>query len=166
MADFTLTGKSLIFHISSMAKVIIGIHGLGNKPQKEVLENWWRKAMAEGLEKFVMPFELPLFELVYWADILYDKPLDATIQDEDDPYYLEEKYVPGFLDFETEDNSLRQKVLDFLEEQLDKLFLNDDITINYSGISDAIIHRYFSDLEFYIEKSVWIKTILNVLRVP
>jgi len=132
-----------------MAKVIIGIHGLGNKPPKEVLEDWWRSAMTEGLEKLVMPYEFPHFELVYWSDILYDKPLDATIQDEDDPYYLEEKYVPAPLDLDIEDNSLRQKVLDFLEEQLDKLFLNDDLTINYAGISDALIHRYFKDLEVY-----------------
>ena len=132
-----------------MAKVIIGIHGLGNKPPKEVLEQWWRQAMAEGLAKSKKSYQLPHFELVYWADILYDRPLDELILDRENPYFLEEKYVPGFPNAVPEDNSMRQKVLDFLEDQLDKLILNEDLTINYSGITDAFIHRYFSDLEIY-----------------
>jgi hypothetical protein len=132
-----------------MAKVIIGIHGLGNKPPKETLENWWKKAMIEGLEKLNKPYDFPQFEMVYWADVLYDKPLDEQIEDSENPFFLNEKYTPGSPDFEPEDNSIRQKVLDFLEGQLDKLFLNDDLTINYTGISDAIIHRYFKDLEIY-----------------
>lgn len=132
-----------------MAKVIIGIHGLGNKPSKEVLENWWKKAMLEGLDKLNKTYELPIFELVYWADILYERPLDEAITNEDDLFFLDEKYFPGKPDFKLEDNSLRQKVLDFLEDQLDKLFLNEDLTINYAGITDAFISRYFKDLEVY-----------------
>ena len=31
-----------------MSKVIIGIHGLGNKPQKNLLEEWWKAAINEG----------------------------------------------------------------------------------------------------------------------
>lgn len=132
-----------------MSKIIIGIHGLGNKPSKEVLEDWWRKAMLEGLDKLYTPYELPRFEMVYWADILYGKPLDETVEDEDDPNFLDEKYIPGSNDFVPEDHSVRQKILDFLEDQLDSLFLNDDLTINYAGISDVFIHRYFKDLELY-----------------
>jgi len=132
-----------------MAKVIIGIHGLGNKPPKETLEKWWRSAMIEGLEKQGKSINLPKFELVYWADILYEKPLDDTISNKEDPYFIDEKYFPGLPDFKPEENSLRQKVLDFIEEQLDKLFLNKDLTVNYSGITDMIIHKYFKDLEVY-----------------
>ena len=32
-------------------KVIIGIHGLANKPEKKYLEPWWKSAILEGLEK-------------------------------------------------------------------------------------------------------------------
>ena len=120
-----------------MAKVIIGIHGLGNKPSKKILGNWWREAMLEGLEKLNKPLDLPEFELVYWSDILHDLPQDVNILEQDNPLHLHEKYVHGLANFEPEDNSLRQKLLNFLEDQLDKLFLNDDLTINYSGISDA-----------------------------
>lgn len=132
-----------------MAKVIIGIHGLGNKPAGEILQSWWKQAMEEGLLRIGKPRSLPHFELVYWADILYDRPLDESIADSDDPYYLQEKYTAGTGNIEAEDNSLRQKMLDFIEDQLDKLILNDDLTINYSGISDAIIGRYFKDLDAY-----------------
>ena len=139
-----------------MAKVIIGIHGLGNKPPREILEDWWRSAMVEGIEKHRSirsvrqdSRDLPVFELVYWADILHEKPLDDQIEDKNDPYFLDEAYTPGLADFKPEENALRQKVLDFIEEQLDKLFLNQDLTVNYSGITDMIISRYFKDLEVY-----------------
>lgn len=132
-----------------MAKVIIGIHGLGNKPPKETLENWWQSAMIEGLKKYGKSTDLPKFELVYWADILYEKPLDENITNMEDPYFMDERYTSGLPDFQPEENSLRQKVLDFIEDQLDKLFLNSDLTVNYSGITDLIIHRYFKDLEAY-----------------
>ncbi len=135
-----------------MANVIIGIHGLGNKPSKDLLEDWWEKAMLEGLDKLDKSYDLPKFELVYWADILYEKPLDARIEDIEDPYYLDEPYTPGRNDFEVEDHRVRQKILDFLEDQLDSLFLNDDLTINYAGITDVFIGRYFKDLEVYYAK--------------
>ena len=136
-----------------MSKVIIGIHGLGNKPPKATLESWWKNSMMEGLKKLGKSVEIPHFELVYWADILYDKPLDENILEKDDPYFLDEKYTPGLADFKPEENSLRQKVLDFIEEQLDKLFLNEDLTVNYSGLTDMVIHRYFKDLEtYYVEE--------------
>jgi len=135
-----------------MTKVIIGIHGLGNKPPNEILETWWKKAMMEGLDKLNKPYVLPKFELVYWADILYQKPLDTGITDENDPLFIHEKYTPGMQDIVPENHAFRQKILDFIEEQLDKLFLNNDLTINYTDITDAFLRRYFKDLEVYYAK--------------
>ncbi len=31
--------------------IIIGIHGLLNKPAKELLEPWWLEAIEEGLDR-------------------------------------------------------------------------------------------------------------------
>lgn len=136
-----------------MAKVIIGIHGLGNKPSNATLENWWQSAMLEGLKKNQKSMELPTFELVYWADILHESSLDENLTDVENSNFLDEKYTSGNGLPEEGDLSFRQKVLDFVEDQLDRLILNDDFTINYSSISDAIIHRYFRDLEaYYTEK--------------
>ena len=132
-----------------MSKVIIGIHGLGNKPSKKILEEWWIKSILEGLEgieKKKFDFN---FELIYWADVLNEKPLDETIIDQEDPYYLKEKYYPAPQNFIPRPHQLRQKILGFLEKQMDKIFLNEDLSINYSFISDIIIHKYFRELEIY-----------------
>ena len=32
-----------------MSKIIIGIHGLGNKSRKALLEEWWKASIEEGL---------------------------------------------------------------------------------------------------------------------
>ena len=61
----------------SMSKVIIGIHGLANKPEKNILEKGWVDAMCEGLNVNAginatkKSFN---FESVYWADVMYKKP--------------------------------------------------------------------------------------------
>ena len=53
-----------------MANVIIGIHGLGNKPPGQLLEHWWKLAMIEGLKTSNFDSVISKFEIVYWADIL------------------------------------------------------------------------------------------------
>ena len=97
-----------------MSNVIIGIHGLGNKPPGEVLEKWWKESIMEGLKKTGYRGPEPKFKLIYWADIPYLKPLDGTITDKDDPLYLEEKYTPSPPGFVPADHSLRKKVIDFV----------------------------------------------------
>lgn len=132
-----------------MAKVIIGIHGLGNKPDKETLEKWWKAAINEGLKRTGKPFPPFRFELVYWADILYDKPLDPSCTDGESPYFLAERYVPSTGESPHENQNFRKKVLDFLSDELDSLFLNEDFSLNYSGLTDRILQRWFRDLEVY-----------------
>ena len=132
-----------------MAKVIIGIHGLGNKPSKETLQNWWKESMLEGLKNTNQDFKFQEFELIYWADILHEKPLDETITDEKHSLYLKEKYVPGKEISTNINHQIRQKILDWYDEAADKIFLNEDMTVNYSFISNTIIHNYFKDLEAY-----------------
>ena len=132
-----------------MAKVIIGIHGLGNKPSKEILQTWWNESMLEGLKNTNQDFKFPKFELIYWADILHEEPLDETITDKKHPLYLKDKYVSGKEIITDINHQIRQKILDWYDEAADKIFLNEDMTVNYSFISDAIIHNYFKDLEAY-----------------
>ena len=52
-----------------MAKVIIGRHGLANKPKKQVLSDWWEDAIKEGLS-VNCGISNPGFQfiMVYWAD--------------------------------------------------------------------------------------------------
>ncbi|NQU81058.1 MAG: hypothetical protein HQ543_06025 [Bacteroidetes bacterium] len=132
-----------------MANVIIGIHGLGNKPPKELLEYWWKLAMIEGLKTNNYNPILPKFELVYWTDILYDKPLNESEKDEDSPYFLKEKYVKAPKDFPIESYNTRRKIIDFIGRQINHIFLNEDFSLNYSTITDAILSKYFKDLDIY-----------------
>ncbi len=67
-----------------MAKVIVGIHGLANKPPRRVLQQWWKAAIVEGLRKNLrIRRPRPHFHLVYWADLLHKR---AQHQDTDFAY--------------------------------------------------------------------------------
>lgn len=60
-----------------MSKVIIGIHGLANKPADDVLKKGWSDAMREGLKKNAginITGKSFNFESVYWANVMYKKP--------------------------------------------------------------------------------------------
>lgn len=132
-----------------MARIIIGIHGLGNKPDKDTLNKWWQLSLKEGLMKQGFETDLPEFKMVYWADILYPRPLDKNIEDPDNPYFIEEKYTKGNSYSERSSYRIRKRFLRYLGKQLYKIFLNEDFSIRYSFIPDYIIRRYFSDLEIY-----------------
>lgn len=105
--------------------------------------------MKEGLRRkgiYFLPFK---FKMVYWADIVFDKPLDEKEANPESPYHFKEKYLPHKYEKKREWTYVRKKVLDVVEWQLDKIFLNKDLSINYSGISDKIIKKYFRELNMY-----------------
>ncbi len=132
-----------------MSKIIIGIHGLGNKPPRKLLKKWWKMAIKEGLyhcERQGICFK---FELVYWADVLHPEPLNPNEKDKNNPLYVEYPYVPTEGIVRKQPNELRKKVLDFIEDKMDKIFLNEDMSINFASITDAIIRHYFKDLDMY-----------------
>lgn len=135
-----------------MKKVIIGVHGLGNKPPKNLLKKWWKDAIKEGFKKNGVKNELSEFELVYWADILYDGPLNKWEKDPESPYYLNEPYKKASKNLVVEDRSLKESWIDFISTQLNKIFLNEDKTLNYGFITDFILHNYFRDLEVYYKE--------------
>ena len=130
-------------------KVVIGIHGMGNKPPREVLRQWWLDSLYEGLNESGIPRHSFRFELVYWAHHLHPVPYDLVSNDKDDPLFLREPYVPSPGNPPPEPSRLRRKTLGFLEKILDKLLLKDDLTVNYKSVTDSIIRRYFEDLETY-----------------
>ncbi len=136
-----------------MSKIIIGIHGLGNKPPKDLLETWWKQAICEGLQKINRFNYPPKFEMVYWADILNEKPLNPLISEEDNPFFLDEPYLPSLKSkINPTPHTKRTKFLGFLEEQMDKIFLNEDLTTNFEFVSDLIFKKYFRELDIYFAK--------------
>ena len=75
-----------------MKKVIIGIHGLKNKPSENTLKRWWIESIKQGLlcvgEKKIS-FD---FDFVYWADLNYQQVLDENILDPENPLYVKNPY--------------------------------------------------------------------------
>jgi hypothetical protein len=141
-----------------MAKVIIGIHGLGNKPPGQLLEKWWKISMIEGLKLNGHNKRLPRFELVYWADVIHSSPQSESETDSSSPYYIDEKYTKAPVDFHAENHDTRKKVVSFLGRQMNRIFLNEDLSLNYSFISDTIMKKYFRDLEIYYKENCTLKT--------
>lgn len=76
--------------------LIVGIHGFAPKPERAILKKGWKAAIQEGLlrnrrsrrsagdgtSKPNDPLPAFEFELIYWADQLYDRPL----ADDPEPY--------------------------------------------------------------------------------
>lgn len=132
-----------------MSRIIIGIHGLGNKAPRNVLKKWWKKSIREGLMAIGQPRFCFKFELVYWAHVLHPEPFDPDERDPASPRYLEHPYQPAPRYKKPAPNRLKTKVMQIVEKQLDSLLLNKDMSINFSAITDLIIRRYFNDLDIY-----------------
>jgi len=132
-----------------VAKIIIGIHGLGNKPPKDLLEQWWKAAIIEGLNHIDKPHPFLKFKLIYWSDLLHPEPKDPQTDDPQNPLYIDEPYVPAEEWLEKETNQKRKIIQKFLEDQLDNIFVKSDGSPNFASISDKIVHHFFNDLEIY-----------------
>ncbi len=76
-------------------KVIIGIHGLANKPSQEDLDDWWRKSLTEGLVASGVENPELDFKIVYWAKYLYSYPMHQKEYMEFDALYNHEPYEPA-----------------------------------------------------------------------
>jgi hypothetical protein len=136
-----------------MLKVIIGIHGLQNKPPKRILEQWWYLAIKEGLKLNGYPPLNFKFKLVYWADLLYKTPLDTSIQDKRHPLYIQFPYVPCNRIVKKKPDIIRKAILDNLEVLLDQVFFTEKGFIDYQSISNMVIQHLFKDLETYYYKT-------------
>lgn len=126
--------------------LILGIHGLANKPPREEKQKWWKAAIAEGLRRNCAVDEPDLpFEFVYWADIRYDAPVSED--DNLEPYYFDEGSGP----FPTPDQEAgepdRLSLTDRLYRKIEWLQEKTGLT----PVDDAIIEYRLDDLWGYLE---------------
>ncbi len=133
-----------------MDKIIIGIHGLGNKPPKYLLEEWWRLSINEGLKKIKSHFAEYDFELVYWADSLHPDPLNPYEDDEDSELYLSEKYEPATKEKKVKSNGYKENFINFFKKQRDKILFNETLHVKFPSLTDLIIKHFFKDLDIYL----------------
>ncbi|RKY98562.1 MAG: hypothetical protein DRQ13_03415 [Ignavibacteriae bacterium] len=133
-----------------MDKIIIGIHGLGNKPPKYLLEEWWRLSINEGLKKIKSPFTDYDFELVYWADSLHPDPLNPYEDDKDSELYLSEKYEPATKSKKVKSSGFKENFANFFKKQRDKILFNETLHVKFPSLTDLIIKHFFKDLDIYL----------------
>ncbi len=136
-----------------MAKVILAIHGLRNKPPKDLLESWFVKAIKEGFKSKGFKVKLPKFELVYWADILYDKPLSPDEKNPESPYFIDEPYRPVLENRIVVSYPFRRKFYRLLKKIIYKLTLNKNYELRYPFLAKSFIHNNFRDLEIYFAEN-------------
>ncbi len=133
-----------------MDKIIIGIHGLGNKPPKYLIEEWWRLSISEGLSKIGKHFSKFDFEMVYWADSLHPDPLNPYEDDEDSELFLSEKYEPATKVKKVKSNGYKENFINFFKKQRDKLLFNETLHLKFPSLTDLIIKHFFKDLDIYL----------------
>jgi pimeloyl-ACP methyl ester carboxylesterase len=123
--------------------VIIGIHGLANKPPVDEKTRWWKAAIAEGLARNEGLADAAFdFEFVYWADLRYETPLASDALDE--PYRPYEGTEP--LPCEEDAPKLTgQDVLGVVYEGIDRIEEATGVTL----VDDLILEHRFDDLWHY-----------------
>ena len=76
-----------------MANVIVGIHGLANKPEPQLLSDWWEASIREGLKNRGLDSADFKFVMVHWAKLLYKNLQHQDPDFEHDPSYLNQPYI-------------------------------------------------------------------------
>jgi len=148
-----------------MSKIIIGIHGLGNKPPKNILKDWWEKSIIEGLNKYNFPIRDFDFELVYWADILNKEPLIPDETNRRSSLFLAEKYVPEQNSISNEPQGFRKKAVEYLEKYYEKILVNGVMSLNHPLLTDLFIHFNLRDLEsYYSSSSIYYQGVKRLVR--
>ena len=136
-----------------MEKIIIGIHGLMNKPPKDLLSYWWQESIREGLLKNCQIHDPEFnFDIVFWADLLYKKRLHDDENFYFDSLYNPEPYTPakpGALKPYRDGiwDQLQRHALDVAGDAFDLLNFNFNLDSLVSLPLDQI--SFVRDLQFY-----------------
>lgn len=137
-----------------MEKIIIGIHGLANKPKKQVLTKYWKDSIAEGLLKNCKAKPVLKYHMVYWADLLYKNQLHNDINFNFDKLYNNEPYIEakrGAL--KEHKDGLRDQLIKFAGQVTGKTI---DVLHNPLGmekLAEWVLGRVLKDLAFYYDTS-------------
>ena len=142
-----------------MNKVIIGIHGLANKPDPKTLKDWWKDSILEGLKENQKMDKVKLeFVLVYWASLLYKSHQHDDIGFNFDRLYNNEPYQSAKPNALKEYKGLwfdpiRAVTLGAVGSFLD--FMKNNFKLDF--FADFILGKVMKDLAFYYDEDREIK---------
>jgi pimeloyl-ACP methyl ester carboxylesterase len=123
--------------------IVIGIHGLKNKPAKDLLARWWAMSLAEGFQRNHGLTSLPTFDLVYWADVQYPAPTPEA--ELDNPYIKDGGQGP----LQRYEGSALDKVRAIAEKWGGRTIDKGKDLIGLSPQVDQLIGMAFDDLRDY-----------------
>lgn len=135
-------------------KIIVGIHGLANKPPKTVLTKYWKDSIAEGLKKNcrqVSPFK---YQMVYWADLLYKNQLHDNPNYSFDNLYNTEPYVEakkGAL--KEHEDGLRDQLIKYAGQVSGKTVDILHGPLGMEKFAEWALGKVLKDLAFYYDKT-------------
>jgi len=132
-----------------METILIGIHGLRNKPSKYLLTKWWKKSIDEGFRIINMPPPPFTLEIAYWAQYMHTRPQDPQINDRSDIRFLWEPYIPGSYFGPRDPRNFHKQLKADIHQQLMHLIAGESGFMNYDTISNRILHRMFEELDTY-----------------
>lgn len=75
--------------------MIVGIHGLANKPEPAVLSDWWEKSIRERLKNRGADNANFRFVMVHWAKFLYKNLQHQDPKFDFDPLFIDQPYKPA-----------------------------------------------------------------------
>ena len=136
-----------------MTDVIIGIHGLANKPDDRTLSDWWEASIREGLNKNLGVHDADFdYVMVYWADLLYKSPQHQDVAFDFDSQYNSQPYV------EARHNALKEYTEGWLDSARAAASAIGGSALDsirgYVGldtVADWILGQKLKDLDFYYD---------------
>ncbi|NOT54008.1 MAG: alpha/beta hydrolase [Deltaproteobacteria bacterium] len=140
-----------------MSHIIIGIHGLANKPPKEQHEPDWVTAIQEGLARnCLLPDARVHFDLIFWAHLKYN-PLLTTDPEPYLPTPVNQpiaKYRDGWL------SMARAYVSDIPGDMITKA----REWLGVSSLTDLVLSKKLTDLGAYYREPDYRKTLRDLLK--
>jgi hypothetical protein len=137
--------------------VIIGIHGLKNKPPRRQLRRWWKKSIREGLSRISKKRRFFRFVFVYWAHFIYPRPLNKRIKDKTHPLYMNEPYQPARKEIRRKKGFLQKSGLRLANSFTNLLFQKGEGKSPANKLWELMLRRFFNDLDVYYHKSLKVK---------
>jgi hypothetical protein len=125
-----------------MSHIIIGVHGLANKPPKEKHAADWIAAIKEGLGRNCSLSSVSVnFEPVHWAHLNYDTPLNPD----------SEPYIPTPADqkIETYRDGWLSKVRAFISDIPGDIIQKGKEWFGHGAITDIVLSKKLQDLGKY-----------------
>jgi hypothetical protein len=130
-------------------KLIIGVHGLANKPSQELLRRSWLSAINEGLEWINAGVDVSPdnFRMFYWADSIYIRP-ESHDEEDGSPFKLSDTYCraqhqpPKY-----QDNFFQRESIWFAKKIHNYLYSHNFTALNI--VAKPVVATAMKDLDVY-----------------